>query len=111
MLADEVDYVVGVDTHRDEHALAVVAAPAGGVVAQRPVGATARGYAEAVRFAEQHAPAVRVWAIEGAGHYGAGLARYLSGRGETVVEAGRGPRNERVVREFLCTWLVRPAGS
>jgi len=24
MLADEVDYVVGVDTHRDEHVLAVV---------------------------------------------------------------------------------------
>ena len=34
MLADEVDYVVGVDTHRDEHVLAVVAAPAGAVVAQ-----------------------------------------------------------------------------
>ncbi len=26
MLADEVDYVLGVDTHRDEHVLAVVAA-------------------------------------------------------------------------------------
>ena len=37
MLADEVDYVVGVDTHRDEHVLAVVAAPAGAVVAQRSV--------------------------------------------------------------------------
>ena len=95
MLADQVDYVVGVDTHRDQHVLAVVAAPTGAVVAQRPVRASARGYAEAVRFAAQHAPAVRVWAVEGAGHYGAGLARYLSGRGETVVEAGRGPRNER----------------
>jgi hypothetical protein len=29
MLADQVDYVVGVDTHRDQHVLAVVAAPAG----------------------------------------------------------------------------------
>jgi hypothetical protein len=35
MLADELDYVVGVDTHRDEHTLAVIAAPSGGVVAQR----------------------------------------------------------------------------
>jgi hypothetical protein len=26
MLADELDYVVGVDTHRDRHTLAVVAA-------------------------------------------------------------------------------------
>jgi hypothetical protein len=24
MLADEVDYVIGVDTHRDEHTLAIV---------------------------------------------------------------------------------------
>jgi hypothetical protein len=37
MLADELDYVVGVDTHRDQHVLAVVAAPSGGVVAQRSV--------------------------------------------------------------------------
>ena len=29
MLADELDYVVGVDTHRDQHALAIVAAPSG----------------------------------------------------------------------------------
>ena len=26
MLADELDYVIGVDTHRDEHALVVVSA-------------------------------------------------------------------------------------
>jgi transposase len=95
MLADQVDYVVGVDTHRDEHVLAVVAAPAGAVVAQRSVPATARGYAEALRFAAEYAPAARVWAVEGSGHYGAGLARHLSSRGETVLEAGRGPRNER----------------
>ncbi len=39
--------------------------------------------------------AARVWAVEGAGHYGAGLARYLSERGETVLEVGRSPRGER----------------
>ena len=55
----------------------------------------ARGYARALRFADEHAGGRRVWAVEGAGHYGAGLARHLSGRGETVLEAGRGPRNER----------------
>jgi hypothetical protein len=94
MLADEVDYVVGVDTHRDEHTLAVVVAATGVVVGQRSTRASGRGYAEALRFAEQQAGA-RVWAVEGAGHYGAGLARYLSGRGETVLEIGRGPRDER----------------
>jgi transposase len=84
MLADELDYVVGVDTHRDRHTLATVAAPNGGVVAQRPVRTNARGYAEAVRSGEKHAPGACVWAVEGAGHYGAGLARHLSSRGETV---------------------------
>jgi transposase len=95
MLADELDYVVGVDTHRDEHVLAVVVAPAGAVVAQRSVQTSARGYAEAARFAQEHAKGARVWAVEGAGHYGAGLTRYLAGRGETVLEVGRGPRDER----------------
>ena len=98
MFADEVDYVVGVDTHRDEHVLAVVVAATGVVVAQHSVPASARGYGEALRFVEQHAGGARLWAVEGAGHYGAGLARHLSGRGETVLEIGRGPRGERRLR-------------
>jgi hypothetical protein len=36
MLADEVDFVIGVDTHRDAHALAVVSGPTGGVVLVEP---------------------------------------------------------------------------
>jgi len=95
MVADELDYVVGVDTHRDEHVLAVVVAPVGAVVARRAVAANARGYAQALRFADSYASGRRVWAVEGAGHYGAALARFLSGRSETVLEAGRSPRGER----------------
>ncbi len=95
MLADEVDYVVGVDTHRDQHVLAVVVAGTGVVGARRSVRSSARGYAEALRFAQAAADGARVWAVEGVGHYGAGLARHLSGRGETVLEAGRGPRDQR----------------
>ena len=95
MLADEVDYVVGVDTHRDQHVLAVVVASSGGVIAQRSVRSNARGYAEAVRFTGDHAPGARIWAVEGAGHYGAGFARYLSSRGETVHEVSRTARGER----------------
>jgi transposase len=98
MLADGLDYVVGVDMHRDRHTLAVVAAPSGGVVGERSLRASAGGYAEAVRFAEEYAPGARVWAVEGAGQYGAGLARYLSGRGERVIESGRGSRDERRLR-------------
>lgn len=95
MLADEVDYVIGVDTHRDQHTLAVVVAPTGGVVAQRSVSTDRAGYQSAMRFADRHAGGDRVWAIEGAGHYGAGFTRFLSGRGETVVEIGRTVRSER----------------
>ncbi len=98
MLADQLDYVVGVDTHLDEHVLAVVAAPSGGVVAQLSVRASARGYSAALQFAREAGSGVRVWAIEGTGSYGAGLARYLAGRGETVLEVSRTPRAERRLR-------------
>ena len=98
MLADELDYVVGVDTHRDEHVLAVLAAPAAAVIAKRAVAANAGGYRAALRFVEEHADGRRVWAVEGAGHYGAGLARFLAGREEPVCEVGRTPRNERRLR-------------
>jgi transposase len=98
MLADKLDYVVGVDTHLDEHVVAVVAAPSGAVVAKRAVPASARGYAAALRFATHETNGARVWAIEGAGHYGAGLTRYLASRGETVLEISRTPRAERRLR-------------
>jgi transposase len=97
MVADELDYVVGVDTHLDEHVLAVIAAPSGAVVAQRSIQASGRGYAAALRFAADTANGARVWAIEGTGSYGAGLARYLAGRGEAVLEISR-TRAERRLR-------------
>ncbi len=98
MLADELDYVLGVDTHRDEHVLAVLRAPAGAVVAGAAAPANAHGYRELLRLAEQHAPGRRAWAIEGTGSYGAGLSRYLHARGESVLEVSRIPRGERRLR-------------
>ena len=98
MLADELDYVVGTDTHRDQHMLAVVVVPTGAVVAQRAVPATARGYSVALRFADEFAPGRRLWAIEGAGHEGAGLARHLNARNEIVHESARSSRAERRLR-------------
>jgi transposase len=98
MVADELDYVVGVDTHLDEHVLAVVASPSGAVIAQRSVAANARGYASALRLVRELADGARVWAIEGTGSYGAGLARYLVGVGESVLETSRVPQMERRLR-------------
>jgi transposase len=56
MLADELDFVIGVDPHRDVHALAVVEVRSGVVVVEGSVSADSGGYAEALRIAEQQAP-------------------------------------------------------
>ena len=95
MLADEVDYVIGVDTHRDEHVLAVVVASTGAVVAQRSVRSDGARLC-ARRLRSRRARARRA-CLGGRGRRSLRrrLARYLSGRGETVLEAGRSPRNER----------------
>src|SRR4029450_6574919 len=98
MLADQLDYVIGVDTHRDEHVVAVVAAPAGAVVAGKAAPAHGRGYRDLLRVADRCASGRRAWAIEGSGSYGAGLARYLAERGEVVLEVSRTARTERRLR-------------
>jgi transposase len=98
MLAERVDYVIGVDTHRDQHTLAVVSAPTGAVLAQTSLRTDAPGYREALRFAGRHADGARVWAVEGAGHYGAGFTRYLNQQSDTVLEVSRSLRSERRLR-------------
>jgi transposase len=93
MLADELDYVIGVDTHRDAHSLAVVAAPSGGLVLVEPsLSACPRGYRRALALVRAQAAGARVFAIEGTGSYGAGLARFLAERGERVLEVERPTR-------------------
>jgi transposase len=95
MLADELDFVVGVDRHRDTHALAIVHAATGAALFEVQVAACERGYAQALRLSEHEAPGRRAWAIEGTGSYGAGLARFLTARGERVLEVGRARRERR----------------
>ena len=77
MLADEVDFVIGVDPHRDAHAVSVVDARSGGVVEAVEAAANVRGYQEALDLVERCAPGRRAWAIEGTGSYGAGLTRFF----------------------------------
>src|SRR5712692_7659172 len=95
MVADGLDFVLGVDTHRDEHALAVVAGASGALVAEMCVRADRDGYAAAFGFAQERAGGARVWAIEGTGSYGKGLLRYLLAAGERVVEVERPRRQGR----------------
>jgi transposase len=89
MLADELDYVIGVDPHRDTHALAVVDVRSGGVVFEATAVADGEGYASVLRLANQHAPGRRAFAVEGTGSFGAGLARFLVSHEERVLEVGR----------------------
>jgi transposase len=95
MLADQLDYVVGVDPHRDSHALAVVEVVSGAVVFEATVAAGSEGYANALRLVEEHAPGRRAFAVEGTGSFGCGLTRFLGGRGERVLEVGRLRRERR----------------
>jgi transposase len=93
MVAEAVDVVVGVDTHRGSHSFALVRVADGGLIAETRLAANRAGYREALRLAKR-AGARRLWALEGAGCYGAGLARSLAARGERVVEVAR-PARER----------------
>jgi transposase len=95
MLADQLDYVVGVDPHRDSHALAVVHVLTGAVVFETIVAASSKGYADALKVVDAHALGRRVFAVEGSGSFGAGLTRFLSGRGEQVLEVSRLRRERR----------------
>jgi transposase len=94
MLADLVELVIGVDTHKDTHTAAVVTAATGAVVEQATVPATPAGYRQLLQLAGQQ-PGQRVWAIESTGGYGAGLTRFLSANHEQVVELDRPKRTAR----------------
>jgi hypothetical protein len=59
---------------------------------QITIRADAGGYQQLLDFAHRQVPGCCCWAVEGAGSYGAGLAAFLSGRGEQVLEVGRPKR-------------------
>ena len=111
MLADQLDYVVGVDPHRDEHALAIVEVRSGVVVYETSVAADSSGYADALAVAEQLAPGRRAFAVEGTGSYGAGLTRFLASCGERVFEVGRLRRERRSGGKSDALDAVRAARS
>jgi transposase len=92
MLADDVAFVLGVDTHAESHTLVLVEAGSQRTRRQLTIPATRRGYRQALRLARRHARGRRAWALEGSGCYGAGLARFLHARGERVLEVERPAR-------------------
>lgn len=94
MLAEQIDFVVGVDTHKDSHTAAIVT-PVGGLVAHLKTAAEAAGYSQLLAFAFEHARGRRIWAIEGTGSFGAGLTTALLEQGERVVEIDHPKRPAR----------------
>ncbi|MEZ5225845.1 MAG: IS110 family transposase [Acidimicrobiales bacterium] len=94
MLAEVVDVVIGVDTHKHTNTAAVVAASTGAVIDSMTACTDLGGHQALLEFAGNHG-GLRVWAIEGANGYGAGLARCLAERGEWVVELDRPKRANR----------------
>ena len=93
-LADTVDGVIGVDTHRDTLAAAATDR-VGGTLAQTTAAADRGGYQHLLGFGQAQVPGRRCWAVEGAGSYGAGLTGFLQARGKLVVEIGRPKRPAR----------------
>ena len=92
----EVRITVGVDTHTDLH-VGVALDQFGRRLGTRSVPTTPVGFAELVTWASDLGVLER-FGIEGTGSYGAGLARWLRGRGLTVVEVERPDRHSRQAR-------------
>lgn len=95
MLADVVDAVVGIDTHRDTHTAQIVdglCRP----LAELTVANSDAGFAELLDWIAAHQPGPRlVLAVEGTRSYGIGLARAALEAGLTVIEVEQPKRTER----------------
>lgn len=97
MLADQVQFIIGVDTHKDTHTVAIVDRN-GAALAHETVTADWAGYDQTMKFVSFRPgmlPHQRVWAIEGTGSYGSGLTTFLLEREERVVEIDRPKRPAR----------------
>lgn len=95
MLAEVVDAVIGGDTHRDTHALEMLA-PNGASIATLAIGNDDDGFVDAIAWIAEHAPGPQVVVgLEGTRSYGIGLARAVRDAGLVVVEVEHPKRGDR----------------
>src|SRR6478736_701116 len=95
MLADLIDAVVGVDTHRDTHHVEI-ALPTGTPIATCSITNDTSGYTQLLTWILEHAPGPRiVVSIEGTRSYGIGLARAVTAAGLLVLECEQPHRKTR----------------
>jgi transposase len=83
----------GMATHGRTHHAAVIDA-AGRVLADLEVNANPEGYRQVLAWMRTYGSIVKV-GVEGTGFYGAGVARFLTAAGVTVVEVDRPDRRAR----------------
>ena len=94
MLSDPTRLVTGgVDTHKDTH-VAVVVDHLGRHLGLESFPTNPAGYSALLSWMSGFGPIERV-GVEGTGSWGAGLARFLSARGVSVVEVARPDRRAR----------------
>ena len=85
--------IVGVDTHKHVHV--AVAIDSWGIrLRDQAFVADSGGYQALITWAETHGR-IEAFGVEGAGSYGAGLARAVRRAGHRVVEVNRGDRRTR----------------
>jgi len=95
MLAEVAGAVAGGGTHRDTHALEMLA-PNGTTIAALAISNDDDGFAEAIAWIAGNVPGPRVVAgLEGTRSYGIGLARAVAAAGLIVVEVQAPRRADR----------------
>ena len=95
MLAEVVDAVIGIDTHRDSHEVEI-ADVVGRPIATMRISNDSAGFAQLLADIAEVTPGPRVAvSIEGTRGYGIGLARALAAAGLLVVECEQPSRRQR----------------
>ncbi|MER6031894.1 transposase [Streptomyces sp. NPDC001851] len=87
------EVILGVDTHRDAHAVAVLS-PVGEAIGTAEFPATAAGYRDLLGWARASGT-VRRAGVEGTGSFGAALSCYLLAQGVDVFDVNRFDRADR----------------
>ena len=97
-LAERVDAIVGIDTHRDTHE-AEIANAAGTAIATVQISNDSAGFTALLAWIAERIPGPRiVVSVEGTRSYGIGLARALTAAGMLVLGASSQPTSSDVVR-------------
>ena len=95
MLAEVVDAVIGIDTHRDSHEVEI-ADPRGTPIAAMRISNDSAGFTQLLAAVAQLAPGPRLAvSLEGSRSYGIGLARALTAAGLLVIECEQPVRKQR----------------